>query len=100
MNGPTKEFFDLLKTEVSNLETGIEARFHSVTKQRLELLLMQKAQLEIEAAAGADVDLRRTAFEASLMNLALQERVILADKAKDLAIRALFAAIRTGIAVL
>jgi Flp pilus assembly CpaF family ATPase len=71
-------------------EAGAKAsdRYRTVTAPRLTALLEASAIVAIRAATGEDVTTATTAIEASLANIAREERALILQDGRELALRA------------
>ncbi len=69
------------------------SHYGSELRPRLSALLVDAATVEMRRAAGEDVTTARIAIEASLANLALEQRERVQAKAKDIAFKAAIAII-------
>ena len=95
----TPRLLDELRAEALRTGKGIESRFRTETRPRIAALLVDAGLVEIRRTAGEDVASAECAIEASLANLALEERTALQAEVRDMVFRALVAVVRVGLAV-
>lgn len=83
------ELMSLGSTEAEKLAE----RFSATTRPHLARILVDAASVEIRRASGEDVTTAAIAVEASLANLALEEKSLAIAAGRDLALRASLALI-------
>jgi hypothetical protein len=72
----------------------VSTHFREETRPRLARLLEEAALVAVRKATGEDTETAEIAIEASLSNMTLEERNIVQIEARDVALRALVAAVR------
>lgn len=79
-----------LEELASPTASAIADRFSNQTRPRLALLLVDYSSMLARKASGQDTTTAEIALEASMANLALEEKVALEQEARDFLLRVLF----------